>query len=293
MDSSQSSQSTDLTHEYDEDYFLAQQLEREERDIRRREEENNLLAAAKILDQEKKIAGRRKQSQFEENSKLELKLQNQWIFEYEQQYSLQDEIKYSSFVSYSLLLQELQEQEESWKVVQQLQTMKKLQTMKHLQQAHQEKKSLKVAQQFQAEEEEHQRYKQMRQENNDKRMAFKMILRAAMMEESSPAATTIQSSRYVARLQEPNESSLKRCNSCHPLTSSQKDDEKIASRSHVGERIKMVAARMFKDHLRSESKAKQKGSKKGWRFFRNLQRSTSTAAIITPPSLLFTRSMQL
>jgi len=261
----QSSQSTDFSNEYDEDYFLARQLEREEKEFRRREEEKNRLAVTKILDQEKKIARQKRRSQFEENSKLELELQKQWIFEYEQQCSLRDEIKHSSFVSYSILLQEHQE----------------------------EKESLKVAQHLQAEEEENQRYKQMKQEYDDRRMAFKMTIRIAMMEVPFPEITALQSSRYVARLLKPNETSLNRCNSCHPLTSSQKDDEKTASRLHTGERMKKVIARMFKEHTRFESKAKRKVSKKEWRFCRYFQRSTSTAAIITSPSLLFSRSMDL
>merc|ERR1711884_933492 len=106
----------------------------------------------------------------------------------------------SSFVSYSLLLKEHQKQEESSKIANQRSQQYSMQGSNKqlssfvsysllLKEHQKEEESLKIAQQLQAEEEKRQRHQRMKQEYNDERMAVKMMLRTAMMEEESPVAT--------------------------------------------------------------------------------------------------------
>jgi len=221
------------SHEYDEDYFLARQLEREESEFHRNDEEENSLAMVKLLDQEEKEARRKKQLQLKEDQKVALMLQKQWIFEHKQQDSLKDDIELSSFISYNLLLKENQEQEES----------------------------LRFAQQLQAEENEYQTRQSTKRENDDKRIAVKMILRTSMIEQSSPVET-ISSSSHATEISKTNKSGLKQYGSqCH-LVSSQKDNEKSILRIRKEEKIKMMITQMFIEHAIFEYKTRQKTSRR-------------------------------
>jgi len=229
------SQSTNFSHEYDEDYHLARQLERKEKELRRREEENNRRAMVELLHKEEKEARWRRQSQLAENQKATLESQQQeWKLNRDhQKHSWQNNDQpSSSFVSYSILLQEHQEQEES----------------------------LRVAQQLQAEEEEGQRRQQMKQEFDDERMAVRLMLGAAVAEEASTAATTKQQSQYESH---------------QSLTPAQKDDVKAALRMQKEAKTKMVVTRMFKEHAKFERKARRNGSMKRLMLSRDAGAGTS------------------
>jgi len=244
MDSSCHLSQLNLTHEYDENYFLTRQLEREENEFRRHEEEKNRLAVIELLNQEEKTARVKRKSQLEESLKVALELQKQDFFEHEQQHSLRDEIEVSSFVSYRLLLKEHLEQEESLRIVQQLQIMKKLQTMKKPQQAHQRRN----------------------QEYNEKPLAFKTVIKTEVKESStSPPTTIIWPSEYATNVPKSNRNKHKHLDTKH-LPTYQKDINK-GLHAKKEDKVKKFNMQMFKKHSKSGRKNKRKFS---WKRFMSL-----------------------
>jgi len=134
---------------------------------------------------------------------------------------------------------------------------------------------LKLALRLQVEDEERERLQLIKQEQNDQRMAIKIIL----MEESDFSMKAVSSFPYPPV----------------PTTSDEEDndiyhtsnDRKLALKMQKKEKIKTIVSQMFKEHARFEQKARQKLWRGSILYHGDTSSSSVAVANIPPAALLF------